>query len=73
MDYDLVAGMLRSGINVVTTGDFLTGTRHPNERLALERRHDERTFSALSFAVMLAVMGRREGSARPCFLHDRSH
>jgi hypothetical protein len=36
IDYDLVARMLRSGINVVTTGDFLTGTHHPNERAALE-------------------------------------
>jgi hypothetical protein len=36
IDYDLVAGMLRSGINVVTTGDFLTGTHHPRERAALE-------------------------------------
>jgi hypothetical protein len=36
IDYDLVARMLRSGINVVTTGDFLTGTHHPKERAALE-------------------------------------
>ena len=36
IDYDLVARILRSGINVVTTGDFLTGTHHPDERAALE-------------------------------------
>jgi hypothetical protein len=36
IDYELVARMLRSGINVVTTGDFLTGTHHPSERAALE-------------------------------------
>ena len=29
IDYALVARMLRAGINVVTTGDFLTGTHHP--------------------------------------------
>ena len=28
--------ILRAGINVVTTGDFLTGTHHPKERAALE-------------------------------------
>jgi hypothetical protein len=31
IDYDLVIRLLRSGINVVTTGDFLTGTHHPAE------------------------------------------
>jgi hypothetical protein len=36
IDYELVARMLRRGINVVTTGDFLTGTHHPAERAALE-------------------------------------
>ncbi|OBK36022.1 dihydrodipicolinate reductase [Mycobacterium sp. 1245111.1] len=36
IDYDLVAGMLRRGINVVTTGDFLTGTHHPVELPMLE-------------------------------------
>jgi hypothetical protein len=36
IDYELVTRMLRSGINVVTTGDFLTGTHHPAERPALE-------------------------------------
>ncbi|GLE51363.1 NAD(P)H-dependent amine dehydrogenase family protein [Mycobacterium montefiorense] len=36
IDYDLVTRMLRSGINVVTTGDFLTGTHHPAEFPALE-------------------------------------
>jgi hypothetical protein len=36
IDYDLVTRMLRSGINVVTTGDFLTGTHHPVELPALD-------------------------------------
>jgi hypothetical protein len=36
IDYDLVTRLLRSGINVVTTGDFLTGTHHPAELPALE-------------------------------------
>jgi hypothetical protein len=36
IDYELVIRMLRSGINVVTTGDFLTGTHHPVELPALE-------------------------------------
>ncbi len=36
IDYDLVTRMLCSGINVVTTGDFVTGTHHPAERAALE-------------------------------------
>jgi hypothetical protein len=36
IDYDLVIRLLRSGINVVTTGDFLTGTHHPAELPVLE-------------------------------------
>ncbi|WP_156297834.1 NAD(P)H-dependent amine dehydrogenase family protein [Mycobacterium paragordonae] len=36
IDYELVARMLGRGINVVTTGDFLTGSHHPAERAALE-------------------------------------
>lgn len=36
IDYALVERMLRAGINVVTTGDFLTGTHDPTERAALE-------------------------------------
>lgn len=36
IDYDLVARMLRRGINVVTTGDFLTGSHHKAERAALD-------------------------------------
>jgi hypothetical protein len=35
IDYDLVGRLLRSGINVVTTGDFLTGSHHPQELAAL--------------------------------------
>jgi hypothetical protein len=37
IDYELVERMLRRGINVVTTGDFLTGTHHPAELPALEK------------------------------------
>jgi hypothetical protein len=36
IDYELVGRLLRTGINVVTTGDFLTGTHHPNELPALQ-------------------------------------
>jgi 2,4-diaminopentanoate dehydrogenase len=36
IDYALVDRLLRAGINVVTTGDFLTGTHHPKERAELE-------------------------------------
>lgn len=36
IDYSLVCRMLRNGINVVTTGDFLTGTHHPVELALLE-------------------------------------
>lgn len=36
IDYELVLRMLRSGINVVTTGDFLTGTHHPVELPTLQ-------------------------------------
>src|ERR1700744_1768019 len=36
IDYALVDRLLRAGINVVTTGDFLTGTHHPKEVAALE-------------------------------------
>ena len=35
IDYAQVEMLLRSGINVVTTGDFLAGTHHPEERAAL--------------------------------------
>lgn len=37
IDFEFVARMLRAGINVVTTGDFVTGTHHPAERATLER------------------------------------
>jgi hypothetical protein len=36
IDYPQVERILRAGINVVTTGDFLTGAHHPDERAALE-------------------------------------
>jgi hypothetical protein len=41
IDYELVQRMLRRGINVVTTGDFLTGTHHPAELPALEEAAQE--------------------------------
>ncbi|GAA4292291.1 dihydrodipicolinate reductase [Mycobacterium paraffinicum] len=41
IDYELVLRMLRCGINVVTTGDFLTGTHHPVELPALEAAAQE--------------------------------
>ena len=41
IDFELVARMLRAGINVVTTGDFLTGTHHPAEHAALEAAAQE--------------------------------
>src|SRR4051812_21329392 len=37
IDYDLVATFLRAGINVVTTGDFLTGSRHASQRALLHQ------------------------------------
>jgi 2,4-diaminopentanoate dehydrogenase len=36
MDYNVVARLLRAGINVVTTGDFLTGTHHADELAFLQ-------------------------------------
>lgn len=36
IDFELVERLLRSGINVVTTGDFLTGSYRPSERAALQ-------------------------------------
>ena len=36
IDFELAARLLRSGINVVTTGDFLTGSYRPGERAALQ-------------------------------------
>ncbi len=41
IDYQLVETMLRRGINVVTTGDFLTGTHHPAELPALKEAAQE--------------------------------
>ncbi|WP_156745117.1 dihydrodipicolinate reductase [Mycobacterium sp. 1165178.9] len=51
IDYELVIRMLRSGINVVTTGDFLTGTHHPAELPALEEaaRQGGATFLGTGF------------------------
>jgi hypothetical protein len=36
IDFELVARMLRAGVNVVTTGDFVTGSHRQAERAALE-------------------------------------
>ena len=51
IDFELVARMLRAGINVVTTGDFLTGTHRPAERAALEAaaRQGRATFLGTGF------------------------
>jgi hypothetical protein len=51
IDYDLVTTLLRAGINVVTTGDFLTGTHHPAELPALEEaaQHGRATFLGTGF------------------------
>jgi hypothetical protein len=51
IDYELVIRMLRSGINVVTTGDFLTGTHHPVELPALQEaaRAGRATFLGTGF------------------------
>lgn len=51
IDYALVETMLRRGINVVTTGDFLTGTHHPVELPALEEaaHHGGATFLGTGF------------------------
>jgi hypothetical protein len=51
IDYELVETMLRRGINVVTTGDFLTGTHHPTELPALEEaaQHGGATFLGTGF------------------------
>lgn len=51
IDYELVTRMLRSGINVVTTGDFLTGTHHPVELPELEQaaRQGDATFLGTGF------------------------
>ena len=51
IDYELVTRMLRTGINVVTTGDFLTGTHHPAELPALEEaaRQGRATFLGTGF------------------------
>lgn len=51
IDYELVETMLRRGINVVTTGDFLTGTHHPAELPALEEaaRRGGATFLGTGF------------------------
>ncbi|MEE6135204.1 dihydrodipicolinate reductase [Mycobacterium sp. 050128] len=51
IDFELVDRLLRSGINVVTTGDFLTGSHHPVERAALREAalHGGATFLGTGF------------------------
>jgi hypothetical protein len=51
IDYDLIATFLRAGINVVTTGDFLTGSCHPAERALLDEaaREGNATFLGTGF------------------------
>lgn len=51
MDYDLVCQLLRAGVNVVTTCDFLTGSCLPHERALLDEaaRSGEATFLGTGF------------------------
>jgi hypothetical protein len=51
IDYDLVGRLLTAGINVVTTGDFLTGSHHLEQRAALEAagRKGDATFMGTGF------------------------
>jgi len=51
IDYELVVTFLRAGINVVTTGDFLTGSCHARERALLDEaaREGGATFLGTGF------------------------
>ena len=68
IDYDLVLRMLRAGINVVTTGDFVTGTHHPVELPLLEEaaREGGATFLGTGFEPGFAnvVAGFLTGACR---------
>lgn len=68
IDFDLVATMLGRGINVVTTGDFLTGTHRPAERAALDEaaRRGGATFLGTGFEPGFAnvVAGFLTGACR---------
>jgi hypothetical protein len=68
IDYELVLRMLRAGINVVTTGDFVTGTHHPVELPLLEEaaRHGGATFLGTGFEPGFAnvVAGFLTGACR---------
>jgi hypothetical protein len=68
IDYDLVLRMLRAGINVVTTGDFVTGSHHPVELPLLEEavREGGATFLGTGFEPGFAnvVAGFLTGACR---------
>jgi len=52
INYDVVARFLGSGVNVVTTGDFLTGTNHPDNvvgSLQTATRQGQATFLGTGF------------------------
>jgi len=68
IDYALVERMLRAGINVVTTGDFLTGTHHLQELAALTAaaQHGGTTFLGTGFepGFINVVAGFLSGACR---------
>ena len=68
IDYALVARLLRAGINVVTTGDFLTGTHHLEELAALTAaaQHGGTTFLGTGFepGFINVVAGFLSGACR---------
>lgn len=68
IDYELVARLLRAGINVVTTGDFLTGTHHLEELAALTAaaQHGGTTFLGTGFepGFINVVAGFLSGACR---------
>jgi hypothetical protein len=73
IDYDVVARFLRSGVNVVTTGDFLTGTNHPTglvNTLEAAAREGGATFLGTGFEPGFAnlLAGFLTGSCRR--VHD---
>lgn len=71
IDYELVLRMLRAGINVVTTGDFLTGTHHPVELPALQdaARQGGATFLGTGFepGFINVVAGFLTGACRQVY------
>jgi len=68
VDYNLVARFLQAGVNVVTTGDFLTGSHHVQERAALDAaaREGDATFmgTGLQPGFINLVAGFLTGASR---------